>query len=132
MTDCALVNPPSVQGNNWFRGDSPLVPLPKPWPSAEARERVVDLGAHKHGSPQPSSYGALIRKAMAGCKCLVDCDQIAANRVKMMILPLLIKKRRRLTLPLHRGGGMTEQWLVVVAIVTRGVSRERFERLDCG
>lgn len=92
MTDCALVNPPSVQGNNWFRGDSPLVPLPKPWPSAEARERVLDLGAHKHGSPQPSSYGALIRKAMAGCKCLVDCDQIAANRVKMIILPLLIKK----------------------------------------
>jgi len=92
MTDCALVNPPSVQGNNWFRGDSPLVPLPKPWPSAEARERVLDLGAHKHGSPRPSSYGALIRKAMAGCKCLVDCDQIAANRVKMIILPLLIKK----------------------------------------
>jgi len=92
MTDCALVNPPSVQGNNWFRGDSPLVPLPKPWPSAEARERVLDLGAHKHGSPHPSSYGALIRKAMAGCKCLVDCDQIASNRVKMIILPLLIKK----------------------------------------
>ena len=92
MTDCALVNPPSVQGNNWFRGDTPLVPLPKPWPSAEARERVLDLGAHKHGSPHPSSYGALIRKAMAGCKCLVDCDRIASNRVKMIILPLLIKK----------------------------------------
>lgn len=92
MTDCALVNPPSVQGNNWFRGDAPLVPLAKPWPSAEARERVLDLGAHKHGSPHPSSYGALIRKAMAGCKCLVDCDQIASNRVKMIILPLLIKK----------------------------------------
>lgn len=92
MTDCALVNPPRVQGNNWFRGDAPLVPLPKPWPSAEARERVLDLGAHKHGSPHPSSYGALIRKAMAGCKCLVDCDQIAASRVRMIILPLLIKK----------------------------------------
>ena len=50
MTDCGLVNPPSVQGNNWFRGEKPLVPLPKPWPSAEARERVLDLGAHKHGS----------------------------------------------------------------------------------
>jgi kynurenine formamidase len=92
MTDCALVNPPSVQGNNWFRGDTPLVPLPKPWPSAEARERVLDLGAHKHGSPHPSSYGALIRKVMAGCKCLVDCDQILVSRVKMIILPLLIKK----------------------------------------
>jgi kynurenine formamidase len=92
MTDCALVNPPRVQGNNWFRGDTPFVPLPKPWPSAEARERVLDLGAHKHGSPHPSSYGALIKKAMAGCKCLVDCDQITKPRVKMIILPLLIKK----------------------------------------
>jgi kynurenine formamidase len=92
MTDCGLVNPPRVQGNNWFRGDTPLTPLPKPWPSAEARERVLDLGAHKHGSPHPSSYGALIKKAMAGCKCLVDCDQIAKARVKMIILPLLIKR----------------------------------------
>ena len=92
MTDCALVNPPRIQGNNWFRGDNPLAPLPKPWPSAEARERVLDLGAHKHGSPHPSSYGALIKKAMAGCKCLVDCDQITKARVKMIILPLLIKK----------------------------------------
>jgi len=91
MTDCGLVNPPSVQGNNWFRGEDPLVPLPKPWPSAEARERVLDLGAHRHGGSQPSSYGALIRKAMAGCKCLVDCDQITNNRVKMIILPLLIE-----------------------------------------
>jgi hypothetical protein len=62
MTDCGLVNPPRVQGNDWFRGDNPLVPLPKPWPSAEARERVLDLGAHRHGSSHPSSYGALIKK----------------------------------------------------------------------
>jgi kynurenine formamidase len=53
---------------------------------------VLELGAHKHGSPHPSSYGALIKKAMAGCKCLVDCDQIAQTRVKMIILPLLIKR----------------------------------------
>ena len=92
MTDCGLVNPPRVQGNNWFRGETPLVPHPKPWPSAEARERVIDLGAHRHGSPHPSSYGALIKKAMAGCKCLVDCDQISQKRVKMIVLPLLIKK----------------------------------------
>lgn len=91
MTDCGLVNPPRVQGNDWFRGDNPLVPLPKPWPSAEARERVLDLGAHRHGSSHPSSYGALIKKLMAGCKCLVDCDQISKNRLKMIVLPLLIK-----------------------------------------
>jgi kynurenine formamidase len=92
MTDCGLVNPPRVQGNNWFRGESPMIPHPKPWPSAEARERVLDLGAHRHGSPHPSSYGALIRKSIAGCKCLVDCDQISKPRVKMIILPLLIKQ----------------------------------------
>src|SRR5690242_14859052 len=91
MTDCGLVNPPRVQGNNWFRGESPIVPHPKPWPSAEARERVLDLGAHRHGSPHPSSYGALIRKSIAGCKCLVDCDKISRPRVQMIILPLLIK-----------------------------------------
>src|SRR5262249_5624304 len=51
-----------------------------------------DLGAHKHGSPHPSSYGALIKKAMAGCKCLVDCDQSTKARVKMMLLPLLIRR----------------------------------------
>jgi kynurenine formamidase len=30
MTDCAFVNPPRVQGYNWFLGDAPLTPLPKP------------------------------------------------------------------------------------------------------
>jgi kynurenine formamidase len=34
MTDCGLVNPPRVQGNNWFRGEAPMAPHPKPWPSA--------------------------------------------------------------------------------------------------
>jgi len=90
MTDCALVNPPRVQGHNWFTGDTPLLPLPKPWPSAEARERRVDLGGRTHASPEPSSYGALIRKAIACCKCLVDCDQIVGRRCKLIVLPLLI------------------------------------------
>jgi hypothetical protein len=62
MTDCGLVNPPRVQGNNWFRGENPIIPHPKPWPSAEARERVLDLGAHRHGSPHPSSYGSIDQK----------------------------------------------------------------------
>jgi kynurenine formamidase len=92
MTDCGLVNPPRVQGHNWFLGDAPLVPHPKPWPSIEARERAIDLGAPKHASREPSSYGAIIRKAMAGCKCLVNCDLISGKRVKMIILPLLIKQ----------------------------------------
>lgn len=92
MTDCGLVNPPRVQGHNWFLGDTSLSPLPKPWPSMEARERAMDLGAPKHASPEPSSYGAIIRIAIAGCKCLVNCHLISKKRVKMIILPLLIKK----------------------------------------
>ena len=92
MTDCGLVNPPRVQGHNWFRGDKPLSPLPKPWPSAEARERNIDLRGITHASPEPSSYGALIRKAIAGCKCLVDCDAIHGRRCQMIIMPLLIRQ----------------------------------------
>jgi len=91
MTDCGLVNPPRVQGHNWFRGDSPLRPLPKPWPSMEARERAMDLGGPRHGSPEPSSYGVLIREVIAGCKCLVNCHQITRKRIKMIVLPLLIR-----------------------------------------
>lgn len=92
MTDCGLVNPPRVQGHNWFLGDTPILPLPKPMPSAEALERWMDLGGVTHASPEPSSYGALIRKAIAGCKCLVDCDQIQGRRCQMIILPLLIQQ----------------------------------------
>lgn len=92
MTDCGLVNPPRVQGHNWFLGDTPLVPLPKPWPSAEAHERAIDLRGATHASPEPSSYGAIIRKAIAGCKCLVDCDQITRRRCLMIVLPLLIRQ----------------------------------------
>jgi kynurenine formamidase len=94
MTDCALVNPPRVQGYNWFLGDSPMKPLPKPWPSAEARERLMDMGgsyAYAHTSKEPSSYGVLIKNAIGCGKCLVNCDQIKERRVKMIILPLRIK-----------------------------------------
>ena len=94
MTDCALVNPPRVQGYNWFLGNSPMKPLPQPWPSAEARERLMDMGgsyAYAHTSKEPSSYGVLIKKAIGCGKCLVNCHQIKARRVKMIILPLRIK-----------------------------------------
>jgi len=94
MADCALVNPPRVQGEGWFTGDNPLTPLPKPWPSIEARERVMDMGgaySYAHTSKEPSSYGALIKKTIAGCKCLVDCHLITKPRVKMIIMPMLLK-----------------------------------------
>lgn len=92
MIDVGLVNPPRVQGHNWFLGDTPMVPLPKPWPSAEARERLVDQEGRIHASDEPSSFQAMIRKAIAVSKNLVDCDQISSKRVKMIILPLLIRK----------------------------------------
>ena len=92
MTDLGLINPPRVQGHNWFTGDEPIVPLPKPWPSNEARERTVDLGGKTHASDEPSSFQAIIPKAIAIAKCLVDCDQITAPRFKVIIMPLLIRQ----------------------------------------
>lgn len=92
MTDLGLMNPPRVQGHNWFTGDSPVVPLPKPWPSAEARERMVDLKGKTHASDESSSFQAIIPKAIAIAKCLVDCDQIQGKRFKVIILPLLIRQ----------------------------------------
>jgi kynurenine formamidase len=94
VTDCAFINPPRVQGFNWFLGDAPLVPLPKPWPSAEARERLFDMGGsytYAHTSKEPSSYGALIKILIACGKCLVNCGQITARRTRIVILPLRIK-----------------------------------------
>jgi kynurenine formamidase len=93
MTDCGLVNPPRLQGNDWFTGQAPMRPVPKPWPSSEARERVLDMQGsftYPHKSKEPSSYGALIKKIIAGCKCLVNCNQISRPRVKMIIVPLRI------------------------------------------
>ena len=55
MTDLGLMNPPRVQGHNWFTGDLPVVPLPKPWPSNEARERTVDLGGRRMPARSPAA-----------------------------------------------------------------------------
>jgi kynurenine formamidase len=92
VTDLGLLNPPRVQGHNWFTGDAPVVPLPKPWPSAEARERTVDLNGRTHASEEPSSFQAIIPRAVAIAKCLVDCDQIQGNRFQLIIMPLLIRQ----------------------------------------
>ena len=40
----------------------------------------------------PSSYAHLIRKTIACCKCLVNCDQLPPGRATLMILPLLISQ----------------------------------------
>ena len=47
--------------------------------------------SYAHTSKEPSSYGALIKKTIAGCKCLVDCHLITKPRVKMIIMPMLLK-----------------------------------------
>ena len=75
MTDLGLLNPPRVQGHDWFTGDAPIVPLPKPWPSAEARERKLDHPGRTHASPEPSSFQAIIPNAIAVCKCLATLAQ---------------------------------------------------------
>jgi kynurenine formamidase len=96
MTDCALIMTPAFQGYGWSVRDARLVPRPKPWPSAEARERLLDLPPNTFSPAPPSvgrgGYGELIVKAIAICKCLVDAHQIQARRVQMLILPLLIKQ----------------------------------------
>ena len=67
MTDCGLVNPPRVQGHNWFLGDTPLTPLPKPWPSAEARERNIDLRGITHAARSRAAMGpSFARPSPAG------------------------------------------------------------------
>ena len=96
MTDCALIMTPAFQGYGWSVGAERMVPRPKPWPSAEARERLMDLPPNTFSPAPPSvgrgGYGELIVKAIAICKCLVDAHQIQARRVQMLILPLLIKQ----------------------------------------
>jgi kynurenine formamidase len=44
-----------------------------------------------HMSKEQSSYGALIQRTIASCKCLVNCDQISEAKIKMIIVPLAIK-----------------------------------------
>jgi kynurenine formamidase len=96
MTDAALIMTPAYQGYAWSIGDERIVPRPKSWPSAEARERLMDLPPGVF-SPAPPSIGLggyrdLVIKTIAICKCLVNANQLTSNRVKMIILPMLIKE----------------------------------------
>ncbi len=96
MTDAALIMTPAYQGYAWSIGPDRIVPRPKPWPSAEARERLMDLPPGVF-SPAPPSVGLggyrdLVIKTIAICKCLVNANQLTSNRVKMIILPMFIKE----------------------------------------
>jgi kynurenine formamidase len=96
MTDCALIMTPAYQGYGWSVGEERMVPRPKPWPSAEARERMMDLPPGTF-SPAPPSVGRggyrdLVAKTMAICKCLVDANLLKQTRIQMIILPMLISK----------------------------------------
>ena len=97
MTDAALIMTAAYQGYGWSVGEERIIPRPKPWPSAEARELQMDLLAGTHPPAPPPSVGRggyrdLMVKTIAICKCLVDADQITSGRVKMIMLPMLIKQ----------------------------------------
>lgn len=96
MTDCAVIMTPAYQGYGWSVGEGRMIPRPKPWPSAEARERVMDLPPGTFSPAPPSvgrgGYGELVVKTIAICKCLVNANQISAKRIKMIMLPMLVKQ----------------------------------------
>ena len=96
MTDAALIMTPAYQGYGWSVGEERIIPRPKPWPSAEARERQMDLLSGTFSPAPPSvgrgGYAELQLKTIAICKCLVNANQITSGRVKMIMLPMLIKQ----------------------------------------
>jgi len=96
MTDAALIITPAYQGYAWSVGEERISPRPKPWPSAEARERQMDLLPGTFSPAPPSvgraGYAELQVKTIAICKCLVNANQITSGRVKMIMLPMLIKQ----------------------------------------
>lgn len=97
MTDTALIMSADYQGYRWSIGEERMIPRPKPWPSSEARERLMDLDGQWTFDDMPSELGRggcpeLMAKTIATCKCLVNANQISSRRVKMIILPLLIKQ----------------------------------------
>jgi hypothetical protein len=72
------------------------VPRPKPWPSIEARERRMDLPPGTF-SPAPPSVGRggyvdLVEKLIAICKCLVNANRLTSGRVRMIVLPMRIRR----------------------------------------
>jgi kynurenine formamidase len=101
MTDAPLIMTPAYQGWGWSTGPDRIVPMPRPWPSIESRERLLDLPAQndptKTEQPQrpghlaKGGYREWITDVIAICKCLVDADQLTANRVRMIMMPLLVR-----------------------------------------
>jgi kynurenine formamidase len=102
MTDAPLIMTPIWQGWGWATGPDKIVPLPTPWPSIEARERLLDLPpledqTRTENPDRPNwvgkgGYREWITSVGAICKCLVNANLITQPRVKMLILPLLIRQ----------------------------------------
>jgi kynurenine formamidase len=102
MTDAPLIMTPTYQGWGWSAGPHRIVPRPKPWPSIESRERLMDLPRENRPgkSEQPErppelgkgGYRQWIVDLIAICKCLVDADKITKQRVKMIMMPLLLRR----------------------------------------
>lgn len=87
MTDVGLIIDIRIQGAGWYTQK----PRPRGWPSAEARDRMLDAASGVvFAPPGPSCYEPLISISIAMCKCLVNCGEISQKRVKMLILPLRV------------------------------------------
>ena len=100
MTDTPLIMTAAFQGWGWSVGPDRIVPRPPPWPSIEARERLMDLPPESAtttvrpampASVGPGGYRHWIKTTLAICKCLVNANQITRPRVRMLIVPLRIK-----------------------------------------
>jgi len=101
MTDAPLIMTALYQGWGWSAGPERIVPRPKPWPSTEARERLLDLPeVPATKTPQPprpaelgkGGYRDLIKSTIAICKCLVGADEIRSKRVDMIMMPMLVRR----------------------------------------
>ena len=97
MTDTPLIMTSAFQGWGWSTGEERLTPKPKPWPSVEARERRMDLPPGSNWPVMPErigkgGYRVLVIKTIGVAKCLVNANQITQGRIKMIIMPLLVKR----------------------------------------
>ena len=100
MTDTPLIMTPAFQGWAWSVGPERIIPRPKPWPSVEARERLLDLPPAPSTKTErpvmpawvgPGGYRHWIKTTLAICKNLVNGNLITKPRVRMLIIPLRIK-----------------------------------------
>ena len=97
MTDAALIMTPAYQGYAWSIGPERIVPRvpshgPPPKPANASWTCLPGVFSPAPPSVGMGGYRDLVVKTIAICKCLVNANQLTSNRVKMIILPMLIKE----------------------------------------